>query len=120
MSSGNLQATIAVDTDAEFCALFADTQAAANYVALMVAYLDTAYSREIGVSIKLGEALGPRGGAECTALRANRRCGSSARHVRTRMPPAALLSHPCVHGCTFAQCFKQASFDWTNSMAIAF
>ncbi len=36
-SSSPLVATIAVDTDAEFYALFTDAQAAANYVALMVA-----------------------------------------------------------------------------------
>ncbi|PRW56905.1 phosphoglucomutase PGM3 isoform B [Chlorella sorokiniana] len=54
-SAGPLQATIAVDTDSEFCAKFGSVQDAANYVALLVAYLDVVYSREIGVGSRLGQ-----------------------------------------------------------------
>lgn len=53
-STGPLQATIAIDTDSEFCALFGSVQDAADYVALLVAYLDVVYSREVGVGIRLG------------------------------------------------------------------
>ncbi|PRW61051.1 Cytochrome c554 [Chlorella sorokiniana] len=49
-----LQCSLAIDSDAEFYALFGNKDDATNYVALLVGYADVVYSREIGVDLVLG------------------------------------------------------------------
>ncbi|KAI7838969.1 hypothetical protein COHA_007255 [Chlorella ohadii] len=50
-----LQATITIDTDFEFYNFFGNVQDTADYIALLVAYLDVVYSTELGVNIRLGQ-----------------------------------------------------------------